>query len=553
MIDPSIKEREKADENFRRLIRFASLLRLVGGGSSDNAFLSIDFATGNNIGLVNGSGGAVGVAQKLDNTYQSFLGSVLRKTTRGAIVEPARQNFVAASADFNNAAWTVSNTFTGKVAKTSALPSQTAYEFESDATAGLLNQSNRGTFTAGVETLSAIVEAMPSAVSTEFYVADQTNASSPVVRCPFNFTTKTFQHLGGGGTSQLFGYIDFGLGPNGGELYLLFCQAIPPTAGNTRRFFCWPCGNVTSAPNRKVVYHHMQLDVGAWVTSPIVNASTTSNTRAAEVVTISIPTGTYDVRFTMQDGTIDDRYTVASAANLLTIPTDVTENAAIQPTDAFLQVLERNGYLTKISIWNQKANNVHALGDSYLVNGGAGAQIIPKFLPPLLYRPRVWTFDGVGATSLTQQAVRFDGTPQYYGDLLVIVDGIIDGLVNSGSFAAIVQPAIESMIGHLTTSPKQWLYIQPLPDVSVGAIGSAGYTTWKSVQDQIQAAYPNNYIPTLTLMQTHGDGSANDISDIANGWCPRSLRISSSDVHTNPLGSRYFAQIIDDAILSKRF
>lgn len=510
--------------------------------------LDINFATGSNIATVNGSGGVAGLAQKLDNTFQSFPGGVLRKTDRGAIVEPARQNFVAASADFNNAAWTVSNSFTGKVAKTSILPGQTAYEFESDATAGLLNQSNRGTFTAGVETLWALVEAMPSAVSTEFYVADQTNGSAPVVRCPFNFTTKTFQHLGGGGTSQLFGYIDLGVGQNGGEVYLLFCQAIPPVAGNTRRFFCWPCGNVTSAPNRKVIYHHMQLDVGAWVTSPIVNPSTTSNSRAAEVITIAVQSGTYDVRFTMQDGTIDDRYAVASTANLLTIPTDVTENAAIQPTDAFLQVLERNGYLTQVSIWNQKANNIHALGDSYLVNGGAGAQIIPKFLPPLLYRPRIWTFDGVGATSLTQQAVRFDSTPQYYGDLLVIVDGVIDGLIDSSSFTSIVKPAIESMIAHLTTSPKQWLYIQPLPDVSVGAIGSAGYTTWKSVQDQILAAYPNNYVPTLPIMQSHGDGSGNDNSDTVNGWCPRSLRISSSDVHTNPIGSKYYAQIIDNAI-----
>lgn len=514
-------------------MRIREILSSFSGGVSP--LLNIDLLTSSNLTLLNASGGVSGLAQKLDNTFQSFGGGVLRNTNKGAMIEPASQNFCAASSDLNNAAWSVSSTFAGKVAKTSLIPGQTAYEFESDATAGLLNQGSRGVFAAGPETLWSLVEAMPSAVDIQFYIADQTQASAAIVRCAFNFQTKVFQLLGGLGTSQLFGYIDMGPGQNGGTVYLMFCQAVPPVPGNTRRIFCWPNGNSTGTPGRKVTIHHFQDEPGAWITSPIVNPSTTSNTRAVETMTISVPTGTYDVRFTMYDGTNDDRFGVASASNLLTVPTD---NVA----DASLQLKPRNGSIRSISIWPQAAKNIHVLGDSFATYSVA-TYIIPKWLHIKLYRPRIWTIDGVGGSSLTQQADRFDLTPQFYGDVLVIMDGGLE------STFVQAQAAIDRMVAHLTGN-KQWLYVEPGTDANF-PLGSPTHTSYLTITAQIKAAYPNNYVDTKAFMLSHGDGSANDNTDIANDVWPRSLRFDSA--HPNELGSMWYSQPVCDAIYAKRY
>jgi len=525
----------------------------IGG---DSAVLGVNFLTNSNLGLINGSGGVAGLAPKLDNTYQSFAGGVLRKTDKGLIVEDTRQNFIAASSDFINAAW-AAGSFTGIVSKLSVIPSVTgASEFESNTNQGLINQNNRGTFSAGVETLWCLVEATPSATDFGMAMGDSTSGNVEVIGMYFNFVTKVITQRGNANT-RIFGYIDFGpaSGPNGGNLFLLITSGTPAagTVGHTRRMFLYPNGSTAGTAGRKTTLHHLQYEPGAFATSPIVNASTTSNTRAAESITVSVATGTYDVRFTTQDGTINDKYAVASSSNLLTIPLDITQNVSIQIGDVFLQRLQRNGSISNISIWNQKVNNIHGLGDSYLVLGASGGQNVIQWLPPKLYRPRVWTFDGVGATSLTQQAVRFDATPSFYGDLLVIVDGVIDGLTTNNDFALIVQPAIESMLAHLTTSPKQWIYVQPNPDVNAGTVGSVYYTRWLLIQSQIKAAYPNNYVETLPQMQAFNNGSANDLADIAAGEWPRSLRIDAANVHPNELGSMYLAQIIDNAIQARGY
>lgn len=509
--------------------------------------LDINFLTGSNIASVNGSGAVAGLAQKLDNIFQSFAGGVLRKTDRGLLIEPASQNFIAASSDFQNAAWGTT-TFTGKVNKTSVLPGQVATEFESDTTGGLINQTNRGTFTAGIETLWTLVEAMPSATIFNLRMVDQSNGNVEILSMDFTFFTNVIGQRGNA-TLRRFGYIDFGpaSGPNGGNLYLLVFSGLPTTAGNTRRLNVYPNGFAAGAAGRKVVFHHIQYEVGSWATSPIINPSTTSLTRSADGVTISVHTGTYNIRFTTRDGTIIDKYAVSSVANLLTIPTDITENVPIQMLGATLQEVERNGHIVSISIWNQ-GKNIHGLGDSFLAASTYAVSLpytIPQWLPSKLYKPAVWTFDGVGSTDLTQQATRFDSTPQYYGDVLIIVDGAI-----SSTFAQ-AQAAIDSMVAHLTGT-KQWLYLQPgLDAIATHEIGTSYYNTWLSVQSAIKAAYPNNYVDTLAIMQSHGDGSANDISDIANGWWPRSLRFDS--IHPNNLGSMHHAQIIANAIQAKGY
>lgn len=69
-------------------------------------------------------------------------------------------------------------------------------------------------------------------------------------------------------------------------------------------------------------------------------------------------------------------------------------------------------------------------------------------------------------------------------------------------------------------------------------------------RNAIIAAYPSNYIDIPGMLATHGDGSANDNTDIANGYTPRSLR-DGGIVHLNDAGQAYVAASVVSAIQSK--
>lgn len=178
-------------------------------------------------------------------------------------------------------------------------------------------------------------------------------------------------------------------------------------------------------------------------------------------------------------------------------------------------------------------NPVHLLGDSYLNQGLLLRELM------LAYKETPWrrpTEDGVGSTSLTQQAVRFAATPQYFDATVIIVDGGLD--TNSAeSLAAIA--SIRSNIPH-----DRWLYIEP-PMPASKPTGSEGNTKQLATLAAIKAAHPSHYVDTFDILEAANDGGA-DLEDVANGVCPRSLR--EDDVHLNDAGRAVYAPIISDAL-----
>jgi hypothetical protein len=511
---------------------------LAWAGISYTPALDTDFSNNGIIDITGGTGG--GNVQKLDDTFESIATNALKRTNRGLVVEPARTNYVAASSDLSNAAWTQANGFGSINAMTSVLPGQTAREFVSTTAAGLLHQNLRGTFAATRETMSVIVESTGTSVQTYFYLADSSASSVEVVGMRFNFSTQVITQRGNG-TSPKYYAVNLGTGPNGGTLWLLVCSAIPMTAGNNRRFFIYVNDSGTLTAGRSVIYHHVQHEVGDWATTPIINSSTTSNSRGADVVKVSVNTGTYDVRFTLQDGTIHNRIGLTSASNLLTIPTDITEKAALTVAQTAIPFTEqteiRAGYISQMEVWTP-LQAMYVLGDSFV----STSYMLRDYLPLKFTAPRNITYDGVGGSSLADQATRFDSASTHWGKVLIIMDG---GLSDTQANAL---AAIADIVANLTGTPK-WLYIQSFPSTTYGAIGNAAYTTWATTTAAIAAQYPDNYVATLAPMQAFGDGTANDNSDIANGWIPRSLR--TDDIHPNKLGSEYLAQIIAAAIEAK--
>jgi len=484
--------------------------------------------------------GVTGLAQKVDNSFQSFTSPSLRITDRGLLVEPA--STTTNSQPFNTsigATWTqAAGTFAAVNSKLSEIPGQTAYEFVADATVGTLRDNSAGVFGSTIETLSALVETTATTSMTNAVTFFQMSANSGnVLRITYTWATGVIL-CNGSSTNVIGNVVPQGTGKNGGQLYLFSVSGIPdaPSQGITRRISCTP-GGATSLNGQSIIIHYIKHEVGSVQTSPI------SGSRSADSVTLPVSiNGTYHVRYVLDNGqnydflnqSVSSPLTVSNAVYERANQNDVTGGGAAK-TDW------RLGYINRIEFWNSNSINYHILGDSYV----AGYNIV-VYTPLYNYRPATFTTDGVPGSSLNDQAGRFDLTPQYYNDILIIYDG---GLTDSAQTAI---DSINRMRAHLT-NPNRFIYMESTPNAQAGnEIGSVGYTDYLAKCAAIKAAFPAAYVPTLAIMQANGNGSAQDISNVANGWWPNSLLIDGI-VHPNDKASRILAGLIRDALIARGF
>mgnify|MGYP003629824023 CR=1 FL=1 len=181
--------------------------------------------------------------------------------------------------------------------------------------------------------------------------------------------------------------------------------------------------------------------------------------------------------------------------------------------------------------------NIHTLGDSFATNSFDYQNYI-KINSNLRYSD--FTFDAIGGTTLAQQKIRFDSTPQYYDDVLIIMDGGLDD-----TEAAAIS-AIDAMVAHLTHS--NWVYVQPSPAEEIE--GSAARIAWNTkVNNIIAHVGVGHYVECLTELQAANDGSANDLLDVANNIVPRSLRVDT--IHETEKGTNIRTKQIYNFINSK--
>jgi len=157
---------------------------------------------------------------------------------------------------------------------------------------------------------------------------------------------------------------------------------------------------------------------------------------------------------------------------------------------------------------------MHLIGDSFLNSGILQEQLALKCRREYI----AFSQDGVGGSSLADQATRYAATPEFYGDTLIIMDG---GLEDDEATAL---ASIQDMVGRF--GHQRWYYVEPSPN------------TYSSVQTWCG----DHFIPVTAAMQAANDGTANDLADVANGLVPRSLRIDS--IHENAAGTRIRARVI---------
>lgn len=157
------------------------------------------------------------------------------------------------------------------------------------------------------------------------------------------------------------------------------------------------------------------------------------------------------------------------------------------------------------------ANSIHLLGDSFLND----VNVTSRLHLGLTNKRRTITKDGVGGSNLAQQKIRFDGTPQWYSSVLVIVDG-----GHTDDLAA-AQAALQAMIAKLTHN--RWVLVEGGYDITDRAAGSPLRTTIDAFYAWIVSTYgAAHFCPTLDYLQTFSTGDANDLADIAADVVPRS-------------------------------
>jgi hypothetical protein len=188
-------------------------------------------------------------------------------------------------------------------------------------------------------------------------------------------------------------------------------------------------------------------------------------------------------------------------------------------------------------------SNLHYLGDSF-VQVGSELQTGNVLRRTINDTFRGTSFDGIPGTNLTQQADRFDLTPQYWGRQVVIINGSADLFS-----AAALNTAYDRIAAHCTLRPP--IYVQP----NIGS-GTDNYTgqpvrvTWDAVEAGVLSHVGSDYyIPLLAGMQAAGNGSPEDNADIANGIWPRSL--TGDGLHPNATGAAAMAGIIRDFLYAR--
>lgn len=187
---------------------------------------------------------------------------------------------------------------------------------------------------------------------------------------------------------------------------------------------------------------------------------------------------------------------------------------------------------------------IHVLGDSIwnedtYANRGGLSNRIRALAAARGHVP--WSTSIVGGTNLEQFYTRYLATPDHYGSNLIIGEG---GLDTSGVDTL---GAVQDIVGLHTG--EDWVIVEPIVS-SEKTAGSAARIEHDAAFDAIVAwAGEGRIIRTHDSMIAANDGSANDLTDVANDVCPRSLR--TDGIHPNSAGKDVLAGVIYSALLAR--
>jgi lysophospholipase L1-like esterase len=110
---------------------------------------------------------------------------------------------------------------------------------------------------------------------------------------------------------------------------------------------------------------------------------------------------------------------------------------------------------------------------------------------------------------------------------------------NNATSPATVKADIAACVANLYAGNDRYLVLGVLTSTADTAQQIADIGTLNA---DLAEMYGSRYLDVLAYLQSKGDGSANDIADVAAGYTPRSLRVDA--LHLNPAGYQHVADCV---------
>lgn len=221
-------------------------------------------------------------------------------------------------------------------------------------------------------------------------------------------------------------------------------------------------------------------------------------------------------------------------------------DATVPATSAGVSALD--GSPADTNAWTIKTldEDISCWGDSHTAGNRWDLGIYPRLLAFNTPGRTVFNggYGGQGGEYILEQMALY---PEKYGDITVfwLCNNDIQDSGDATAIQAAIMAYIATGVSRVTSGKYVVMTLVPNHERVVGTFGGDLIT---SVNNAIISAYPNNHIDIRTELQSFGDGSADDLADIANGLVPRSLRIAADNVHHNHKGMGIIAGIVWDFI-----
>ncbi|RWG39428.1 hypothetical protein [Mesorhizobium sp.] len=194
-----------------------------------------------------------------------------------------------------------------------------------------------------------------------------------------------------------------------------------------------------------------------------------------------------------------------------------------------------------------------ALPDKFLVANG-DSLVNNTFITKLAEFTGLPLVDiSLGGTSFAQQVAFLAAKPLLWSGILVMWEG---GINPEPDIPNQVIAKIQDQVNMLTPFFKRWLILEPSPGITY--LGSPGRQVGNPAHYDAQvaaiaAAFPNNFVPTLEVLQANNNGSAQDLADVAGDAVPSSLMDNppTDTIHLNVAGATIGASCGSTAIINR--
>lgn len=149
---------------------------------------------------------------------------------------------------------------------------------------------------------------------------------------------------------------------------------------------------------------------------------------------------------------------------------------------------------------------------------------------------------GVAGENCAQIAARMVAATDRYADIHVFWVGVNDGWNQSN-----IMNALADMVAVLPHSN----YLVLMPVTGENSYAPPAPPHMANLKSAIQSAYPSHFFDIREYLMTRGDGSVEDLADIAADTVPSSLRLD--DIHPLPHCIKITAEIVFKTLCDLNF